>query len=50
MAQVAEAVDRFEQWSELEQRLAVALFHMTAVLEEGEQSSQQQAVPCAPAW
>lgn len=36
LAQVAEAVDRFAQWSALEHTLAVALFHVTVVLEEGD--------------
>jgi hypothetical protein len=34
LAQVAEAVDRFTQWGELEHTLAVALFHVAVVLEE----------------
>ena len=36
LAQVVEAVDRFAQWSELEDALAVALFHVAVVLEEGD--------------
>ena len=34
LAQVAEAVDRFAQWGELEDAFAVALFHVAVVLEE----------------